>query len=107
MPGNPLTDPNWAASTTEKIVDVVDAVRLQTTDRIVVAARALVFGIIIVLLGGIAVVIVMIGIIRGLIELFDLVVDRPQAVYLTYFLIGTAFAVAGLVLFRKRRPVTS
>jgi uncharacterized protein YacL len=107
MPGNPLTDPNWAATTTETIVRIVDAVRQQTTTKVVYAARGLVFGIIVFLLSAIAVVIVMIGLIRGFTELFDLFLPRPKAVYWTYFTLGLLFSIAGLVLFRLRNSATS
>jgi hypothetical protein len=102
MPGNPLTDPNWASSTTDTVVKVVDTVRQQTTQRVVYAARAVVFGIIAAVLGVIACVIILIGLVRGLHALLDLAVGGPEAVYLTYFILGGIFCLVGLLLFRKR-----
>ena len=51
MPANPLTDPNWATETTDKLVSLIDTVRAQTTQKVVYAARGAVFGVIAVMLG--------------------------------------------------------
>ena len=66
MPANPLTDPNWATETTDKVVRVVDTVRDQTTTKVIYAARGLVFGLIAVILGFFALVIMLVGMMRGL-----------------------------------------
>ncbi len=78
MPGNPLTDPNWASDTTNKIVTVVGTVREQTTTKAVMAARAVVFGIIAAFLGVFILVISIVLLMRGIQLLLDLVVD-PRA----------------------------
>ena len=51
MPGNPLTDPNWATDTADTVVRLVGTVRDQTTTKAVFAARAVVYGIIAAFLG--------------------------------------------------------
>ncbi len=102
MPGNPLTDPNWASDTTDTLVRFVGTVRDQTTTKAVYAARALVFGIIAAFLGVFIVVIAIIGLMRGIQALLDLAVTPAQAVYLSYFIVGGMLCLAGLLLFKKR-----
>jgi hypothetical protein len=107
MPGNPLTDPNWARDTTDTLVRLVGTVRDQTTTKAVFAARALVYGIIAAFLGVFILVIAIIGLMRGLQALLDLAVTQPQSVYLSYFIVGGILCLAGLLLFRKRDASTS
>jgi hypothetical protein len=102
MPGNPLTDPNWAADTADTVVRVVGTVREQTTTKAVIAARALVFGIIAVFLGLFILVVTIIMLMRALQALLDLAVTQPQSVYLSYFIVGGILCLAGLFLFKKR-----
>ena len=73
------------------------------------AARAVVFGIIAAFLGVFIVVITIVLLMRGIQALLDLVVTKPQAVYLSYFIVGGILCLGGLLLFRKRsrqRPLT-
>ena len=72
MPGNPLTDPNWAPDLTDQITEFIGNVRKKTTDNAVKAARAVVFGLLGVILGLFALVLALIGITRGLQALYDL-----------------------------------
>ena len=102
MPANPLTDPNWATETTDKLVGLIDSVRSQTTQKVVYAARAAVFGVIALMLGTLIAIITSIGLMRGLQSLLELAVGWDRAVYLSYFIIGGILSVVGLVLFRKR-----
>jgi len=106
MPGNPLTDPNWASDTTNKLVNVVTTVREQTTTRAVVATRAIVFGIIAAFLGVFILVISIVLVMRAIQELLDLAVTQAQAVYLSYFIVGGMLCLGGLLLFRKRSAST-
>jgi uncharacterized membrane protein len=102
MPANPLTDPNWATETTDKIVSVIDSVRAQTTQKIVYAARGAVFGVIAVLLGTLIAVIALVALMRGIQSLLELAVGWDRAVYISYFIVGGIFSLLGLILFRKR-----
>ena len=102
MPANPLTDPNWASETTDKLVSLIDTVRSQTTQKVVYAARGAVFGVIAVMLGVFIAIVVSIGLMRGLQSLLELAVGWDRAVYLSYFVIGGILSVVGLVLFHKR-----
>ena len=47
MPGNPLTDPNWAPDLADTVERVVGKVRSTATDNAVKASRAVVFGVLI------------------------------------------------------------
>jgi uncharacterized membrane protein len=107
MPANPLTDPNWATETTDKLVSFIDSVRMQTTQKVVYAARGAVFGLLAGILGVLIVFVIMIGAMRGLQSLLALAVDWPQAVYLSYFVVGGILSVIGIVLFRKRNAATN
>ena len=102
MPGNPLTDPNWAADTADTVVRVVGTVREQTTTKAIIAARALVFGVIAAFLGVFILVIAIIMLMRGLQALLDLAVTPARAVYLSYFIVGGILCIVGLLLFKKR-----
>ncbi len=47
MPGNPLTDPNWAPQLADTIDRYVGLVRDKATSKVVLVVRGLVFGIVI------------------------------------------------------------
>lgn len=102
MPGNPLTDPNWAADTTDTVVRVVDQVKSKTTKPAVMAARGLVFGILAAFLGLFALVLLLVGLTRGLQAAFDAGLDHEQSVYVSYFVVGGLLSLVGLLLFKKR-----
>jgi uncharacterized membrane protein len=106
MPGNPLTDPNWATEVTDRIVTFIDQVRSQTTTKVVYAARAAVFGILGVMLGLFIVVLVLIAALRGLQSLLELATTWERAVYLSYLILGAILSIAGLVLFRLRNSTS-
>ena len=60
MPGNPFTDPNWAADIADTIERVVGTVRDRTTKPLVTASRAVVFGLLAAILGVVAVILLII-----------------------------------------------
>jgi hypothetical protein len=107
MPGNPLTDPNWADETTDTVVRLVGNVRDKTTTPLVYAARGLVFGIIAVFLGVFAAIITVIMATRGAQTALDNVLDHDQSVYVSYLAVGTILSLVGLWLFRKRNANAS
>ncbi|MCU0259749.1 MAG: hypothetical protein MUE78_01900 [Ilumatobacteraceae bacterium] len=104
MPGNPITDPNWAREVTDTIDRTIGKVRDTATSKAVKASRAIVFGLLAAILGLITVLLVLLVATRGLQAVLDLWVDRPVAVYLSYFIVGGILCLLGWLLLRKRRP---
>lgn len=102
MPGNPLTDPNWAEETTDTVVRVVDGIKAKTTRPAVLAARGLVFGLLAVFLGLFALVLALVMLTRGIQAFFDWFVDHERSVYISYFIVGGILSAAGLFFFKKR-----
>ena len=107
MPANPLTDPNWATETTDTVVTFIDTVRSKTTQNIVYAARAVVFGLIALIVGVFAVVLLVIGLTRAVQSLLELTTTWARAVYLSYLIVGALFCLVSVVLFKKRNTAAS
>lgn len=107
MPGNPLTDENWAPDLADQITDLIGNVRQKTTDNAIKAARAIVFGLLGLFLGLVAIVLLLIGLTRGLQALIDLLTTWSRAVYLSYFVVGGILTLAGLFLMGKRSSADS
>ncbi|MEM1332239.1 MAG: hypothetical protein AAGG08_02175 [Actinomycetota bacterium] len=107
MPANPLTDPNWAETTTDQVVKLVDNVKAKTTKPAVMAARGLVFGVLAVFLGLFALVLALIMLTRGIqVGILEHVMDQPRAVYTSYLVVGGILSLVGLLLFKKRNAGT-
>lgn len=102
MPGNPLTDPNWASDLADQITDLVGNVRDKTTNNAVKAARAIVFGLLALFLGLFALVLVLIALTRGLQSLLDIWVGWDTAVWISYLILGGILTLAGMLLMAKR-----
>ena len=102
MVSNPLTDPEWADRTVDFIDRVVSTVRRYTTQPLVTTARGLVFG----LLGTFGIVgilvLLILGITRGLQAALDSVVNHDASVWISYFILSAVFAVIGFILMRRR-----
>lgn len=104
MVSNPLTDPQWADRTVDFIDRWVATIRRYTTQPIVTGARGLVFGLL-ASFGVVALVILLLlGITRGLQEALDLVLDRDAAVWISYFVLAALFGGLGAALMRARHP---
>ncbi len=102
MPGNPLTDPNWATDLTEQITTFIGNVRDKTTNNAIKVVRGVVFGLMGLLLGMVAIVLLLIIVTRGLQALLDLLMGRDKAVYISYFIVGGILTLAGVFLMTKR-----
>ena len=102
MVSNPLTDPEWADRTVDFIDRVVSTVRRYTTQPLVTTARGRVCG----LLGTFGVVgilvLLIVGITRGLQAALDSVVNHDASVWISYFILSAVFAVIGFILMRRR-----
>jgi len=102
MPGNPLTDPNWAADLADTVERVVGRVRKKATTPVVHIARAVVYGLLAAILGVAAIVLLLVAATRGLQSLLELAVGWERAVYLSYLILGGILCIVG-ALFLKRR----
>jgi hypothetical protein len=102
MPGNPFTDPNWAADLADTIERVVGRVRERTTKPLVTASRGVVFGLLAGILGVTAVVLLIIIGTRATQALLDIWFRHEMSVYLSYFIIGGIICLGGLFVLSKR-----
>ena len=102
MVSNPLTDPEWADRSVDFIDRIVSTIRRYTTQPLVKTARGIVFGLLGVFgIGGI-IVLLIIGLTRGLQAALDAVVNHEAAVWISYFILSAAFGLLGALLMRRR-----
>jgi small-conductance mechanosensitive channel len=102
MVSNPLTDPEWADRSVDFIDRMVSTVRKYTTQPLVTTARGIVFGLL-GLFGFVSIlVLLVIGLTRGLQAALDNVVNHDASVWISYFILSAVFFVIGLVLMRRR-----
>ena len=104
MPGNPLTDPNWAPKLADTIERVVGSLRDKTTGRVLTAYRGIVFGLVAVFAASFALVLLIIGLFRGVQALLDIGLDHHNSVWISYLGVGALFSLGGLVAMKKRFP---
>lgn len=104
MPGNPLTDPDWAPKLADTVVRIVGDVRDKTTAKVLTAYRGIVFGLVGAFGGLLAVVLLIVALVRGLQSLLDIGFDHDNSVWISYLLVGTIFTAAGLIAMKKRFP---
>ena len=102
MPGNPLTDPNLPTTIADAIDRIVQRIRTQGTDKIVLLARILVFGLVAAIGGLVAFVLTMIILIRVLQVLLGFAVDHATAVWVSYLVVGGLMCLGGAALMVKR-----
>jgi len=93
---DPSPSPDWAARTADSIERVVTTIRDRTTRPLLVAGRAIVFGLLAALVAVAAVVLVSIAVVRVVVILTD-------RAWLAHFILGTIFVLAGFVLLKLRR----
>jgi vacuolar-type H+-ATPase subunit I/STV1 len=87
---------DWTTDLLDRLDHLIDLVRSNTTDRLVKVARLLVFGLIAVIVGSVAGILALIGLVR----LLDVLL--PRGVWLPYVLLGAIFLGLGLLLWSKR-----
>ena len=102
MPGNPLTDPNWASDLADTIDRYVGKVRTTVTDRAVTAVRAVVFGIIIAIAVPVTITLLVILGTKFIQRLIALAVDHDSSVWASYMVIGGLLVLCGSLAMRKR-----
>lgn len=93
IPGLP---PDWPQQATTRVVDLVDNVRSKTAGPAIRISRAIVYGIVALILLLLALPIFLIGITR----LLDYAI--PGNIYWVYFGIGAVLLGAGLLLWSRR-----
>lgn len=102
MVSNPLTDPDWARRVVDFIDRIVSTIRRYTTQPLVALARGLVFGLL-GAFGVVAVVVLLIvGLTRGLQAALDAAFSRDVAVWMSYFVLAAIFALVGAALMNRR-----
>lgn len=94
--GRPGGSADWPAQAADAIVEVVGKVRDATTGPILTAARGVVYGTAIALLGATALVLVLVGAVRFLDTLI------PGEVWSAYLVLGLVLTGIGLVLWSRR-----
>jgi len=104
MPGNPLSDPNWAPRLADTIERVVGRIRDKTTKPLLLVYRGLVFGLVAVFGAGFAVVLAIIVGVRGLQALIEIGTSHADAVWIGYLASGAIFSITGLIIMNKRFP---
>jgi len=99
---------DWPAQAADTIVEVVDQVRVKSTEKVVVAARALVFGVVIGALVLVTAVLLVIGLVRaaqvGLSSAVDLAggnLSHARAVWISYVSVGVLLLLGGGILWKK------
>ncbi len=87
---------DWIIQVADTIESVVGSVRDKTTTPLETVARALVYGILIIVMGAAAMVLLTIALVRAGTYLLP--------VWAVYAVVGGLFTAVGLLLWRKRRP---
>tara|TARA_Y100001970_G_scaffold281828_1_gene393407 strand:+ start:1158 stop:1544 length:387 start_codon:yes stop_codon:yes gene_type:complete len=95
---------DWPQQVTEQIVSKVDEIRDKTTGPAIKISRSVVYGLTACFLLLLSIPFLILGISRGLIEVFDawVVSDRSTAVWVVYLITGVLWLAVGLLFWRKR-----
>lgn len=93
VPGLPA---DWDRQATERIVAVVDQVKVKSAGPAITVARAAVFGLLGALLALVAGIVFLIGLVR----LLNVVI--PKDVWLVYLILGAVFSLAGMFVWSRR-----
>jgi hypothetical protein len=93
VPGLPA---NWPQQATTRLVDVVDTVRIKTSGPAIRVSRAVVYGLVGLVLALVATPLLLVGLTR----LLDYAI--PGDIWRVYLLVGAVFTLVGLVLWSRR-----
>lgn len=102
MPGNPLTDPNWAKDVADTVERVVGKVRTTVTERAVFAVRAVVFGLVIAIAAPVTLALLLILSTKFLQRLIDIGTDHDSSVWISYVVLGGLMVLGGSLMMRNR-----
>lgn len=100
--GIPGLPDDWPQQATVRVVDVVDRIRAKTTGPAIRVSRAIVYGLVSVILLAVALPLLLVGATRGLISLVDLTASHETAVWVSYSIVGGIFILVGLLLWSRR-----
>ena len=106
MAGNPISDPEFPKKTVDFIDRIVGAIRDRTTKPVVTVTRGIVFGSMVAVVAVSLVVLLLIAVMRGSQEVFELVLSERRAVWASYFVVGGSFILIGALLMRSRHSST-
>lgn len=93
-PSSSMVPAEWPKQAADTVVDTIAKVRDKTTKPAIIASRALVYGIIIAVIGGVAAVL-------GLILLIRLLSYLPGDIWTVYAGLFAVFSLIGILLLRK------
>ena len=94
--GDGLLQGDWPVRAADAIERLVDQVRAKTTGPAIIASRWVVYGLVLAFLGIFALVLLVVGLVRGL----DVAI--PGDVWIVYAILGVVCLLGGLLLWRKR-----
>jgi hypothetical protein len=97
-PVAPALTGDWPAQAADAVVDLVGTVRDKTVAPLLKVARAVVYGVLIAVVGTMALVLSVIFAIR-IIDVY-----LPGDVWSAYLLLGSIFTLAGFVMWSRRKP---
>ena len=102
MPGNPFTDPNWAPDLADTVERAVGKVRAAATDNAVKASRGVVFGVLALIVGMVALPLIVILLLGALRESIGFFVSHERAVWISYLGMGALLMLGGFLALRAR-----
>ena len=97
------TEPDWAAKQTDRVIDVIDKVKAQTTDRAVTVLRAVVFGLVIAVLGIAAATIFLVAVVRMADAYLPIGAGVGDATWAAHLFVGSLLTTLGLGAWMSRR----
>ena len=98
------TEPDWAARQTDRVIDVIDKVKAQTTDRAVTVLRAIVFGVVIAVLGVAAATIFLVAVVRMADAYLPIGAGVGDATWAAHLFAGSLLSILGLGAWLSRVP---
>ncbi len=101
-PQSSMVPAEWPKQAADTVVDTIAKVRDKTTKPAIVASRALVYGIIVAVVGSVALVLLLVGLIRVLNNYV------PGQIWTVYLGLSVLFTLTGVIFIRKaNKPVPS
>ena len=104
MPGNPLSDPKWATDLADAVERFVSGVRGKTTRPLFLVYRAVMFGVVALIGGTVALIVLIIALTRALEAIFDIFVSHSDAIWMSYVFLGLVLMIVGLITMKRRFP---